>query len=123
MKECLSKAEEALQAAELCCENGLYDSSASRCYYATFWAAIATLEWVGYPPQRWSHGGLSTVFGKELVKKRHLFSPGLAGRLSIGYDLRRLADYGRQGIGEKKAKRALDWAGKFVAKAKEVIGQ
>jgi uncharacterized protein (UPF0332 family) len=88
-----------------------------------FWAAIAALEWVGYPPQKWSHSGLSTVFGKELVKKRHLFSPGLAERLSIGYDLRRLADYGRQGISGKKAKRALDWAGKFVAKAKEVIGQ
>ena len=123
MREPLFKAEEALKAAELCWENGLYDSSASRCYYATFWAAIVTLEWVGYPPQRWSHGGLSTVFGKELVKKRHLFSPGLAERLSTGYDLRRLADYGRQGISGKKAKRALDWAGKFVAKAKGVIGQ
>ena len=123
MREPFAKAEEALKAAELCYEDDLYDSSASRCYYATFWAAIATLERMGYPPQRWSHGGLSTVFGKELVKKRHLFSPGLAGRLSIGYDLRRLADYGRQGLSEKKAKRALDWAGKFVAKAKEVIGQ
>jgi uncharacterized protein (UPF0332 family) len=123
MKEPLAKAEEALKAAELCCENGLYDSSASRCYYATFWAAIATLEWAGYPPQRWSHTGLSTIFGKELVKKRHLFSPSLAGRLSMAYDLRRLADYGRQGISGKRAKRALDWAGKFVTKAKEMIGQ
>lgn len=121
MKDPLVKAEEALKAAELCCENGLYDSSASRCYYAISWAAIATLEWVGYPPQRWSHGGLSTVFGKELVKKRHVFSTILAGHLSRGYDLRRLADYGRQSISRKRAQRALDWAGKFVARAKEVI--
>jgi uncharacterized protein (UPF0332 family) len=88
-----------------------------------FWAAIAALEWIGYPPQKWSHGGLSAVFGRELVKKRHLFPSTLARRLGDGYDLRRLADYGRLSISKKRSERALDWARKFVAKAEEAIGQ
>ncbi|HID63878.1 MAG TPA: HEPN domain-containing protein [Anaerolineae bacterium] len=121
MQECLIKAEEALKAANLCYDHGLHDSCASRCYYAMFWAAIAALEWAGSPSQKWNHSGLSSVFGKELVKKRRLLSPTLAGRLGDGYDLRRLADYERRPVGKKRTKRVLDGARKFVACVKEVV--
>lgn len=121
MHECLTKAEEALKAADLCYDNGLHDSCASRCYYTMFWAAIAALEWTGYLPQKWSHSGLSSVFGKELVKKRRLLSPTLAGRLGDGYDLRRLADYERRPVGKKRTKRVLDGAREFVVSVREVV--
>jgi len=68
MHECLTKAEEALKAADLCYDNGLHDSCASRCYYAMFWAAIAALEWTGYPSQKWSHSGLSSVLVRNWLK-------------------------------------------------------
>lgn len=121
MQECLIKAEEALKAADLCYDSGLYDSCASRCYYAMFWAAIAALEWTGYPSQKWSHSGLSSVFGRELVKKRQLLSPTLAGHLGDGYDLRRLADYERRPVSQKRTKRALDGTKEFVASVREVV--
>jgi uncharacterized protein (UPF0332 family) len=71
IKKPLIKAKEALKAAELCCENGLYNSCASRCYYAMFWAAIAALEWIGYPPQKWRLKQLAiTVPNRDNLCKR-----------------------------------------------------
>ncbi len=123
MKECLAKAEEALRAAEVCFDAGLYDSCASRCYYAMFWAGIGCLEKIGYPPQKWSHTGLASVVGRELAKKRQLFPSALASRLGDGYDLRRQADYERRGVGKKRVERALNWARRFMARAREVMGK
>ena len=121
MKECLSKAEEALQAAELCCEQGLYDSCVSRCYYAMFWVAIAGLEHIGYASQEWSHSGLMNVFGREIVKKRNLVARKIAAHFRNGYHLRLSADYGRDLTGAKRARRALGHAQVFVARLEEVI--
>jgi len=121
MPEPFSKAEEALKAAELCFENGLFDSCTSRSYYAMFWAAIAVLENVGYPSQKWSHPGLWNIFGREIVKKRKLYPSKMGGYLGDGYDLRRRADYGKQHVGKRKASRILRWAKDFVQRAKEVI--
>lgn len=59
--------------------------------------------------------------GKELVKKRRLLSPTLAGRLGDGYDLRRLADYERRPVGKKRTKRVLDGAREFVVSVREVV--
>jgi len=117
----LSKAEEALKAAELCFENGLFDSCASRCYYSAFWAAIAALEWAGYPRQKWSHEGLANVFGKELVKKRKRIPSKVANSISQLYDLRRQADYSTIRISKQRAKWALRRAKDFVDKIQEVI--
>ena len=121
MREPLAKAEEALKAAELCCENGLYDSCASRCYYAMFWAAMAGLEHIGYSSQEWSHSGLMNVFGREIVKKRHFVARKIAAHLRDGYHLRLSADYGRDLTGAKRARRALGHAQVFVARLEEVI--
>ena len=51
------KAEESLRAAELCYAQGLYNSSASRAYYAMFHAAQAALEAAGFTRPAWSHAG------------------------------------------------------------------
>ncbi|MGQ9627258.1 MAG: HEPN domain-containing protein [Anaerolineae bacterium] len=121
MKISLAKAKEALKAAELCYDNGLYDSCVRRSYYAMFWAAIASLEWVGYRPQKWTHGGLINVFGKEFVKRRNLISRQLAAYFRDCYYDRCIADYERVFITGKKAGKTLKHSQDFVAQMEGVI--
>jgi len=54
-KEFLAKAEQNLRAAELLFENGLYDASANRSYYAALHAAVAALSGAGIKTERISH--------------------------------------------------------------------
>jgi uncharacterized protein (UPF0332 family) len=120
MQDALDKGERICRAAELCFQAALYESCISRAYYAMFWTAIAALESDGYPVrQEWSHGGLANTFGKHLVQTRGLYPAAYGRRLSESYKLRVVADYERQPLREKDAKRVLEWAQQFVEKIKE----
>jgi len=58
--EFLIKAKDNLNAAQMCFENGFYDSCANRAYYAVFHAAIAALADRGIKRDKIDHKSLSS---------------------------------------------------------------
>jgi len=88
----IAKAEESLQAAALCEAQGLYNSLASRAYYAMFQVAQVALEAAGFACPEWSHGGLQATFANELTRRRKLYPSSFASDLAILIDLRHTAD-------------------------------
>jgi len=118
----IAKAEESLKAAELCYNAGLYNSSASRVYYAMFQAAQVALEKAGFKRPEWSHTALRAAFGNELTRRRKLYSPFLVRHLTLGLELRLVADYEEGAVSRKHAIRGLGWAKKFIEQIKKGIG-
>ncbi|MGH7961830.1 MAG: HEPN domain-containing protein [Candidatus Binatia bacterium] len=110
----LSKAEESLKTAELCYSQGLYNSSASRAYYAMFQAAQVALEAAGFARSEWSHAGLHATFANELTRRRKQYAAALARDLTIVQELRHTADYRNYDLSERQAARALHKAREFV---------
>jgi uncharacterized protein (UPF0332 family) len=117
----IAKAEESLKAADLCFAQGLYNSSASRAYYAMFQAAQVALEAAGFVRLEWSHAGLHATFANELTRRRKLFPSTFASDLAIVTDLRYTADYRSHDVGKRQALRALNKAKRFVNAVKERI--
>ncbi len=112
------KAEESLKAAELCFNAGLYNSAASRAYYAMFQAAQVALEKAGFKRAEWSHTALRAAFANELTRRRKLYSPFLARSLSLGLELRLVADYWERQVSRKQAARGLRWVKQFIEQIK-----
>ena len=72
----IEKAHESLNAADLCFQNLMYNSTANRAYYAMFQAAIVALKQTGITPQgeQWSHEGVQAMFALELTRQRKITS-------------------------------------------------
>jgi uncharacterized protein len=117
----IAKAEESLKAADIYYAQGLYNSSASRAYYAMFQAAQAALEAAGFARLEWSHAGLHATFANELTRRRKLYPSSLASDLAIVMDLRHTADYREHDLGKRQAMHALNKARGFVDAVKENI--
>lgn len=117
----IAKAEESLKAANLCYSQGLYNSSASRAYYAMFQAAQVALEAEGFTRPEWSHAGLHATFANELTRLRKQYSAAFARDLIIVQELRHTADYRDYDLGERQAARALNKAREFVNTVKARI--
>ncbi|MGH8068703.1 MAG: HEPN domain-containing protein [Candidatus Entotheonellia bacterium] len=117
----IAKAEESLKAAEICYAQGLYNSSASRAYYAMFQAAQAALEAAGFARLAWSHAGLHATFANELRRRRRLYASTFASDVAIVIDLRHTAAYRDHDLGKRQAMRALNNARGFVNAVKESI--
>src|SRR4029434_5818950 len=69
----LARAIESLKAADLCLQEGLVNSAASRAYYAMFQATQIALEAEGLVRSEWSHKGLHSSFNQELIHRRKLY--------------------------------------------------
>jgi len=110
----IAKAEESLQAADLCYSQGLYNSSASRAYYAMYQAAQVALEAAGFTRFEWSHASLHATFANELTRRRKQYSPVFARHLTIVQELRHTADYRDRGLSQKQTARSLVKAREFV---------
>ncbi len=112
----LKRARNSLKMARLGREQDLPDEAASRAYYAAFQAASAAL--LTRNIERAKHQGLISEFNhcalhnQLLGKEFHL-------KLDDLFKLRQEADYGRDGIREKDARRAIDTAERFVQAAQE----
>jgi uncharacterized protein (UPF0332 family) len=117
----VAKAEESLKAADLCYAQGLYNSSASRAYYAMFEAAQVALEAAGFARLAWSHAGLHATFANELTRRRKLYPSSFASDLTVVIDLRHTADYRAHDVGKRQALRALNQAKRFVNAVTERI--
>ena len=115
----LSRAHEALDAAEVCLERNLYLSAASRAYYAMFWAAQHALTQHGVQRSEWSHPALQASFVNELIRRRKLY-PALFGQhLNRILQFRLDANYRPRGISQRQAIQAIRWAREFVTTSTE----
>jgi len=114
----LEKAVESLAGAESEAANGRYNNSASRCYYACFQAAIATLMAVGTRPPgggtTWDHGYVAAQFD-HLINRRMLYETEHRGGIVRVRDLRLRADYTESPVTRTEIHRALQRTRRLVA--------
>jgi uncharacterized protein (UPF0332 family) len=113
------KAEENLAAAEFDVAGHRYNTSASRCYYACFLAAVAALIEAGVRPpggqREWGHQFVQAQFAGQLIGRRKLYPAALRDVLPRLLALRRIADYDTAPVSSVRAERALRNAQGFVA--------
>lgn len=111
-----AKAEQSLAGAESEFINNRYDNCATRCYYATFQAAISALLRDGIEPRqgRWEHEFVQGQFVGQLVNRRKRYPADLRDVLDRNVVLRRDADYTHQHITQTEAYRALRRTRTFV---------
>jgi len=114
----LQRAQESLQAAELCLQAGRVNSAVSRAYYAMFQAAQVALEMVGFTRSVWSHPGLQATFTTELLHRRKIYPATFRDYLASGLVVRQV-DYGRAGVSQKIAQHMVRRAAPFVAAVEE----
>ena len=118
----LEKAEEFLQAAQRCLEEGWTNSAVNRAYYAMFQAAREALAAVGIHRPWWRHGSLQATFSTELVQRGKLYPASFVRDLAEAMELRHSADYSDSPVPPRRATRVVGTAVGFVRRVKEVIG-
>jgi uncharacterized protein (UPF0332 family) len=116
----LAKATESVLTAESEFVNGRYNSSANRCYYACFQAAIAALLREGIRPAgQWSHAFVQAQFVGVLINQRKRYDPALRRVLADHQSLRDRADYRPELITATQAERALRRTRTFVTAVRQ----
>jgi uncharacterized protein (UPF0332 family) len=86
----LTKAKRYLRSARLLLQDGDYESSVSRSYYAMFYCAEAALLIRGLTFS--SHRGVISAFGEQFIKTA-VFPRGLGRELNRAFEKRQLGDY------------------------------
>ena len=115
----VAKAQKFLKTAEAALALDDYDSCASRCYYAMFFLAEATL--LTKDLRATSHKGVISLFGEHFVK------PGIFGRelgrmLNDAYDRRLRGDYATGfDIEEGEAQKMLGEAQGFMKQVRKYL--
>lgn len=112
--EFFKKAQDNLNLAKYCLEQGGYDASANRAYYAAFQAAIAALAHVGIINKKNDHKWVQATFVGELINRRKVYPSRLKSYLSDMLSLRNNADYSEKSVSQKLASRQLAKANEFV---------
>ena len=108
----LKKAKDSLGAAKLLADQGYFDFSASRSYYAMYYTAEALLLARGLSFS--SHAAVIANFGKEYSKTKDLDQKFHKYFIAV-QDLRSQGDYAYQpGVSENHARDAISWASEFV---------
>ncbi len=115
--ELLTKAKESLKAAEMLFDGGFYDFSASRSYYAMFYATEAVLLSKNLSFSK--HSAVIAAFGKEFIKTQ-ILPQKLRDYLVYAFDLRQLGDYGSpSSVSKDKAKTLLEQTTEFIKSVEE----
>ena len=109
--EFFSKAEDNLNVARLCFDNGFYDACANRAYYAALQAAVAALGACGITKDRIEHKWVQAEFSSKLIKSRKIYPAKLKSYLPDMQMVRDDADYSDDSISRKLASEQL-----FMAK-------
>ncbi|HLC15280.1 MAG TPA: HEPN domain-containing protein [Thermodesulfovibrionia bacterium] len=112
--EFLIKAKDNLNAAQMCFENGFYDSCANRAYYAVFHAAIAALADRGIKRDKIDHKQIQADFCEKLIKRQKVYPAQVKSYLMDMQSVRNQADYTTESI-------SRNLAHKQINKAKEMI--
>ena len=119
----LAKSQRALISAKRAFDEGDYDNSANRSYYAIFGMMTAALALKGI--QRARHTGIIRAFREEFINSGML-EKKLSKYITDTQNLRDDADYGKrrqymEGIPREDALDSLHQAEEFISKAQEVI--
>ena len=115
----MEQSDEYLAAAQILLDKEMIRPSVNRSYYAMFYAVLALLAVKKMETSK--HSGAISLFDREFVKQG-VFKKDLSRWLHDAFDLRQLSDYAAQSsITSNDAQRALDHAGKFVKKVKEIL--
>jgi len=108
----IQKAKRFLKSAGMLLEDGDYESSVSRSYYAMFYAVQALLltKALSYS----SHKGVISAFGEHFVKEG-IFSREMGRELNRAFEKRQIGDYEHSFvITEKEAREILENGDQFV---------
>lgn len=115
----LARAHDALRAARVLADAGLYADSVSRAYYAALAAASALLASVGLTAK--THDGVHTLLGQHFVRTGKL-APELARTLSRTGADRDDADYEPMAVFTEEIARAdITAAAQFIAAAEALL--
>ena len=118
----LERAQSSLQAARLCLEKHLFDSAASRAYFATFMISICALENLGIKRSEWTHKGVHSDFVFNFVRGRKIVPASFASALPTAMEIRHIADYRPSGASQRQAERVVRLAGEFSERlSKEML--
>ncbi len=109
--ELLQKAHRSLAATRHLLEGGFHGESASRSYYAMFYAAEAALLSEGITAS--THSGVHRMFGKHFIKTGVLPAQ-LSTHLGQVFKARQSADYGNAQTVRENAAEAMQKAASFV---------
>jgi uncharacterized protein (UPF0332 family) len=115
----ISKAGENIEVADLLLNQGFYDISASRAYYAMFYVAEALLlsRNLAYS----SHAAVIAAYGREFAKT-NILAPEHHRSLRNAFETRQVGDYSLEySVSEETAARVLGWAVDFLTDAKEYL--
>ncbi|RNC73272.1 MAG: HEPN domain-containing protein [Desulfuromonadales bacterium] len=105
VQDLLEKSEQSSNAADLLLRDGYIDFSASRSYYAMFYAAEALLLAEGLAFSK--HSAVISAFGKLFVKTG-IMEPRFHRHLLDAFDLRNIGDYGTMhSVPEHKARELI----------------
>ena len=120
----LMKAQENLQAAQLCHDHGLHNACASRAYYGMFQAAAAILIARGFAfdsKKHLDHAQVQSLFANELINRRKIFQGRFKSYLYDAEFLRGVADYKTISISHTQAKRQMHKAKEFIDAIKKEL--
>jgi uncharacterized protein (UPF0332 family) len=117
----LERADTNLQVARELLEKEYYDVSASRAYYAAFYAASALL--LNEEMDTSKHSGVIALIHQHFVKNGKL-NKEQGKNLNWLFELRSVGDYGVSlHVNEQDAQRAVDIAEDFFAAVKTLLSQ
>ncbi|MEX2705028.1 MAG: HEPN domain-containing protein [Candidatus Freyrarchaeum guaymaensis] len=114
IKSLIERAEKYLRSAEILLEEGDYESSVSRTYYAMFYSTQATLLTKNLSFS--SHKGVISAFGEHFIKT-DIFPKEMGRELNRAFEKRQIGDYEYTFvISKREAKEILEKGKEFVEK-------
>lgn len=115
----IKKARQSLEAAKKLLKSGYPDFSASRSYYAMFYAVQALLLTKNMAFSK--HSAVISFFGKEFIKNG-LFPAALHRHISEAFDTRQAGDYGAVGsVSDEAAMTLTEQAKEFIETVEEYL--
>lgn len=118
-RELIEKAEQSISAAELLMKEGYFDFSASRAYYAMFYAIEALL--LSREQAFSKHSAVIAAFGKEFVKSG-IFDNHFHHYLLNAFDLRNAGDYGiLHAVSKEKARQTIGQGHELISAVKQYL--
>ncbi len=114
IKSLIERAEKYLRSAEILLEEGDYESSVSRTYYAMFYSTQATLLTKNLSFS--SHKGVISAFGEHFIKT-DIFPKEMGRELNRAFEKRQIGDYEYTFVISKREAKEIPEKGKeFVEK-------
>lgn len=121
--EFMDKAFANLDAARLCFENGLYDASANRAYYAAFQAAVAALAFQGIKKHVLGHEWVQAEFNGRMIKRAKRIPGRFKSYLPDMQAVRDIADYDPEAVSKRTASNQVRKAEEMVRLIEKVLGK